>query len=92
MGGAVEDLVGGSVLDNLSGVHDCDPVCHVGHNTEVMGDEYDREVALLLQFVDQLQDLGLDCDIQGGCGLVADQHIRVCRKGNGNYDTLAHSA
>ena len=92
MPGIKEHLVGHADLDDLSGVHDRHPVCHVGHNAQIMSDVDDGHPALFLQASDQVQDLGLNGHIQGGGGLIADQDLRIASHGNGNDDALAHAA
>ena len=88
----VEDLLNGAVFHDLAGVHDGHAVCHVGHNTQVMGDVDDGHAQLFLQIADELQDLRLDGHIQCGGRLVADQDLRAAGRCNGDDDTLAHTA
>ena len=88
----VEDLLRGAVLYDLARVHDRDTVRHIGDDAEVVGDEDDGELALRLQLVDQLQDLGLDRHVQSRRGFVADQDVRVRGQGDRDDDTLAHAA
>lgn len=90
--GVVEDLVDGTDLHDLSGIHDGDPVGHVGDDAQVMGDEDDGHVALLLEPVDQLEDLRLDGDVQGRGRLVADEDFRIGGQGDGDDDSLTHAA
>src|SRR5699024_12186240 len=87
----VEDLLHGAVLHDLACVHDGHAVGHVRHNTQVVGDVDDRHAQLLLQLTDQLQNLGLDGHIQGGGGLVADQHLGLAGRRNGDDHALAHT-
>ena len=57
-----------------------------------MGDEDNGQVALLLDLVDQLQDLGLNGNVQSGGGLVADQDLGIAGQSDGDNDTLTHTA
>ena len=92
MAGVVVDLVGGADLHDVPGVHDGHPVGDVGHHPEVVGDEDHRQVIFDPQVFEQLQDLGLDGDVQGGGGLVADQDLGVAGHRDGDDHPLAHPA
>jgi hypothetical protein len=67
---AREHLARRAVLDDPAEVHDRDPVAEVAHDAEVVGDEEVREVEGLLEPFEQVENLGLDRDIQRGDGLV----------------------
>ena len=41
-----------------------DPVADMLHHRQVMGDEQEAEASLLLQFFEQVDDVGLQADIQ----------------------------
>ena len=47
---------------------------------------------IFLQVFDKLQNLGLDGHVQRGGGLIADQDFRLAGQGNGDNNTLAHTA
>ena len=59
---------------------------------EVVRDEQIREVELLLQLLEQVDDLRLDRDVERGDGLVGDDEVRVDRDRAGEADALALSA
>jgi hypothetical protein len=82
--------VGG--FDDLTGVHDRQPVRGLGHHPQVMGDEEHRQPGLRLQPLEQAQHLGLNGDVQGRGGLVGDQQLRITGQGHGNHDALLHTA
>ena len=90
--GVVENFIDGAGLHDLARVHDIHIIGHLGHNTEVVGDVDDRNAALLLDAADQLQNLGLDGDIQRGGRLIADEQVGVAGKGDGDDHTLPHTA
>ena len=69
----VEDLQHAAALGDLSGVHHHDLVSHFADHSQVMGNEHDRHPQPPLQILHQLQDLGLDGDVQGGGRFVGDQ-------------------
>ena len=84
----VEDR-GRGPLDDLAQVHDRDPVRDVAHDTEIVRDEDVGEVELVLEVVEQVDDLGLDGDVQGRDRLVGDDQLRAQREGPGDPDPLA---
>ena len=57
-----------------------------------MGDQDDGQAVLDLHLLEQLQNLCLDGDIQGGGGLVADQDLGGAGQGDGDDHPLAHPA
>ncbi|GAA2396301.1 hypothetical protein GCM10010404_62540 [Nonomuraea africana] len=76
-------------LGDLPQVHDRDPVGHVPHHGQVMGDEHARQAELVLQPFQQVDDLGLDGgDVQGGDGLVADEYLGAQGQGTRDADPL----
>ena len=64
-------------LDDLAGVHHDDLVGHLGDHAQVVGDEHDRHLVLLAQRLHELEDLGLDRDVERGGRLVGDEQLRV---------------
>src|SRR5215204_5961210 len=76
-------------LHDLAEVHDGDPIGDVLYHGEVVGDENVGEVELLLQILQEVDDLGLDGDVEGRDGLVADYEARVQRDGPGDPYPLA---
>ena len=61
----LEELRGGRLLHYLTKVHDGDLIGEVVHYRKIMRDEDIRQPQLLLEVLKQVQDLGLDRDIQG---------------------------
>ena len=59
---------------------------------EVVRDEHVRQVELVLQVVEQVDDLRLDRDVECGDRLVGDDQLRVQREGAGDADALALAA
>ena len=80
------------VLDQPSAVHDGDVVGHVGDDAQVVGDEDEAHVVLVLQLLEQGHDLGLHRHVEGGGGLVGDEHSRVEGDRHGDHDALTHTA
>ena len=70
-------LVGRAALDAAAAVHHQDVVGELGDHAEVVRDDDDRGAELLLQVADQVEDLRLDGDVEGGRRLVGDEQLGV---------------
>ena len=92
MGASVYNVPGGAGLDHLAAVHDVYPVRHLGHNRQVVGDQYKGSPLAPDQLRHKPQYLGLDSHVQGGCGLVGYYKLRVRRQGYGYDHPLSHAA
>ena len=80
------------LLHNLAEVHDRHPVADVAHHAQVVGDEQVGETELVLQLLEQVDDLRLDGDVEGGDRLVADYELRLDGEGSRDDDTLQLAA
>ena len=59
------------------------------HDGQVVGDEEIGEVEAFLEGAEQIDDLGLNGDVESGDWLIADDEGRVYGEGSGNADPLA---
>ena len=84
-------LVHGSLLHDAPGVHDGDATAKLGGHAQVVGDQDDGSAMLLVDTAHQIQDLGLDGDIQGGGRLVGQQEGRAAHQADGDQGTLLHA-
>jgi len=66
-------------LDNKTAIHHHHPVSNPRHHAQIMGDPNDRHVQVFAQILDQVDDLGLDGDVQGCGGFICDQYLRHAR-------------
>ena len=73
-------------------VHNPDAVGNVFHRPQVVGDKQVGDPGILLDFLQQVDDLGLDGDVQSRDGLVADDEFRIQGQGAGDADPLALAA
>ncbi len=85
----IEEVAGAGALDDLAGVHDHYPVRAGSDDAHVVGDEQDGHVKALAQLVDEVEDLGLDGDVQGRRWLVGDQQFGLAGQGHGDHHALA---
>jgi hypothetical protein len=87
-----EQLVDRAFLGLSAGVHHHDSVGDVGHHAEVMGDQDDGGSEPAAQLPQQVENAGLDGDVERCRGLVGDQDLGVARKGHRDHHALAHAA
>ena len=92
VGRRLVEQVGRSDLAQAPEVHDGDAVADVLHDGEVVRNEEDRQVVLLLQVLQQVEDLRLHRDVERGDDLVAHQQLRLQHQGPGDADALALAA
>src|SRR5438445_8023864 len=92
MHGTLIELLGRGELDKLSEIHDGDPIGDVTDDTQVVCDEDVRQAKAFLQLIEQIQDLGLDRNVERGDGLVGDDKLWVERQRPCDTDPLALTA
>jgi hypothetical protein len=81
-----------ALLDIGAVLHHADPIGHAGDDPHVVGDQHHGGVGLRHQLVHQVEDVGLDRDIQGRGRLVGDQQVGLAGHGGGDHHPLAHAA
>ena len=81
-----------TALDDLAGIHHRDLVADLGDDAEIVGDQDDRGTARRFQLAHQLQDLGLQGDVERSRRLVGDEEARVAGQRHRDHDALAHAA
>src|SRR5581483_9223597 len=79
-------------LDNAAEIHHGDAAADVLDDREVVGDEQIGDAEFLLQILQQIDDLGLDRDVERGDRLVADDQLGLDRERARNADALALAA
>jgi len=79
-------------LDDPTEVHHCDAIGDVPHDSEVVRNEQVREVELLLQPLEEIDDLRLDRDVECRHRLVRDDEVGIERDCAGQADALALAA
>ena len=92
MHGGSEHLGRRATLDDPTEVHDADAVRDAADDTEVVRDHEGRELVLVLQVSQQVQDLRLDRHVQRGDGFVEDQQAWLQDEGSGDDHALALAA
>lgn len=89
---AFDHVSGRSKLDDFAEVHDGDPIRDVFNHRKIVGDEDEREVHLSTKLREQVENLRLNRNIEGGHGFVGYEDFRFERERPGNRDALALSA
>ena len=88
----IENPVNGTALHHFAVIEHHHVVGHVGHHAQVMRDHEHGHVETRLQVPDQLENLGLDGDVESGGGLVRDQERRAADQRHGDHGALPHAA
>ena len=83
-----QEVVGGTLLHHVAPAHHGNAVCHVGNNSEIMGDHQKAHLILLCQLFQQVEDLRLRGHVQRGGRLIRDQQQRAQGDGHGNHHAL----
>ena len=65
-----------SVLDNHAQIHDEEEVGQLRDDPKIVGDEYHGHPKLILQIRQQIDDLGLDSNVDRRGGLIGDEKSR----------------
>ena len=86
--GVLEDLPDWSLLDDFTGVHDCDTVCDARYHAQVVTDEQDARVDAVFQLDDKVQYGGLCGHVQTCRRLVHYQQVRIAGQRHGDDHTL----
>jgi hypothetical protein len=69
-----------------------DAISHLGDHPEIVGDQDDRRPGLLPEVPHQVEDLGLDRDVEGGRRLVGDEQLGLAGEGHRDHHALGHPA
>ena len=89
MSGVGGDEFGGAFFDEFTVFENGDLIADVFNDGEVVGDKEVSKVELFLKIHEEVDDLGLDRDIEGTDRFVADDKFRFDGEGAGNADALA---
>ena len=79
-------------LDDLSVVHDADPVSELANDAEIMCDEKDGHPAFALNASQERQYLGLNRHVQSRGWLIGNQQIGIVCQRHCDHDPLTLSA
>ena len=85
---AGEEFFGLGYFYYLACVHERYPMRHLRDDGQVVCDQQHRHLLRLLELLEQIQNLGLNRNVQRSCGLIGDDHIRFGRQGDSNHHAL----
>ena len=74
---AFHDVEGRADFDDFALIHHRDAVGDVFHDGQVVGDKDEREVETADEIGEEIQDLRLDGDVEGGDGFVGDDDLGI---------------
>ena len=69
-----------------------DIVAHLGHDAHVVSDQNNRDIVLLCELLQRVQNRLLHRYVQGGCWLIRDYQIRPRTNRDGEDNTLTQTA
>jgi len=72
-----QEILSQSDFYQLPGVHDCDAISHVLYHVHVMCNEKKTDLALLLNFSQEIKDLRLDGSVECARGFVQDDELWI---------------
>ena len=77
-------------FDQARSIHDTHHVRGLGDDRQIVGDEKYAQ-PLCLQFLQEIEDLRLDGDVECGGRFVGDEKLGVAGKRHGDHDALLHA-
>ena len=89
MGRSAEDVDGRAVLDGGAGVHNKDRFGKPGDHAKVVSHQDRGHISLVPQPAQQLDDLGLSCDVERARRLVGNEELGLTRECHGDHGPLA---
>jgi hypothetical protein len=85
-----DEQPGRAGLDDLPGIHHRHLLADLGHDGQIMRDEYQAQTSVAREVDEELDDLGLYHHVEGGCRFVGEEHPRPTCQGHGQTGSLAH--
>lgn len=92
MEGSIQQIMCRPLLHFASRIHHKNTVRIFCHHAEIMRNKNNGRTGFPLQFVDQLENLGLSGDVQSGSRFIRHKYGRRASKSNRDHRTLAHPA
>lgn len=80
------------LFDNLTAEHDDDIMADMFHNCKIVRDKQVRKPKLILEILQQIDDLGLNTDVQGAHNFIAHNEFWLDGQGASDPDALTLAA
>jgi len=87
-----EDLLNRSNLDDFTRVHHRHAVGDFVDDAQIVRNQQDAQSDIAAKLGDEIENLRLDGDIEGGRRFVCDQELGVHDQRQGHHDALPHAA
>ena len=84
-----EQLIARCLFDNLTEIHHCDFIAEMLHHSEIVRNKKVGQPILALQIAKQVENLGLDRDVEGRHGFVTNDKARPRRQRPRDADPLS---
>ena len=84
-----ENETGRALLNGAAKIHHHDFIGDISHHGQIMADEQKGQIEPFLNFIEKVEILCLNGQVERGNRLVQHQNIRFQHQGAGNGDTLA---
>ena len=91
MSGSREQLLTRRLLNNLSGIHHPDLMCHLRDYAQIMCYQQQRHTSFLLRIAQQFKHLRLYGHVESGSGFVCDQQLGLSGHCHGYHHALFHA-
>ena len=92
MPGLADDGLGVRHFDNFTQIHHHDPMAEVFDYSQIMRYKQEGDPALLLQILQEVDDLGLNGNVQGADRLITDKQFRLNSQSPRDSNALALAA
>ena len=92
MGGGQEQRIHRGKLDDLPSPHDGHVIGQMSHHGQIVGNQNQRQRKAFLEVLQEVQDLGLDGQIQSRNRLIENQQFRLHRESPGDPEALPLAA
>ena len=92
MRGVVNDLFGGALFHDIAVQQHDDPVGHLGHNRQIMGDINRSGLLGFDDFLKRMQNLDLRCHVQRCCRLIKYHQLRIGQQSHRRHQPLQLAA
>ena len=90
--GPREQLVYRRFFNDASGIHHSNAIGDFSNHTEIVSYQKHRQLPLLSEIIEQLENLSLDRDVECGGWFVGDQELWIAGERHRDHDALTHAA
>src|SRR3990172_2859263 len=92
MEGSRKEIGSRTIFHDLSRVHYRHGLGRFGNHSQIVADQHDGSADLLLKPVDEINDLGLDSDVEGRSRFIGQHQSRIAGHSHSDHNPLTHAA